>query len=135
MAIWQVPIYLIKKSGILNCSDKQFLKSLDTIREIFPEEKSWCKSIKQFGSIDSTCLEIIYDDLEEDEIRLRLDLRNITKEHLKILLKFINKNEFKLHYEDEVYEATMTNFKEIIENSIAYKFVCNPKGFFDDLNV
>lgn len=134
MAVWQVPIFLVKEEDVLNCSEKQFLKSLDMIKEILKEEKSWSESIKQFGSIDSTCLEIFYDDVEEDEIGLRIDLRNIGKMHLQTIITFANDNKLKLSYENEIYEATMMNFKEIIEKSVAYKFICNPKEFFEDID-
>ena len=131
MAIWQVPIFLVKEENILKCSEKHFFESLDGIKRILPEEKSWSESIRQFGNIGSTCLEIFYNDLGEDEIKLRLDLRNITKAHLQEIIRFANENELKLNYENELYEATMTNFKVIIKNSVAYKFVSNPKEFFD----
>ena len=133
MAIWQVPIFLVKKENMLKCSEKHFVESLDKIKKILLEEKSWSKSIKQFGSIDSTCLEISYND--EDEIILRLDLRSITKEHLETIIEFANENELDLSYENELYEATLTRFKEIIEKSVAYRFVNNPGGFLGDLKV
>ena len=91
MAIWQVPIFLVKEETMLKCSEKYFVESLEKIKKILPEEKSWSESIKQFGNIDSTCLELFYDDLGEDEIKLRLDLRSITKEHLDAIIEFFRR--------------------------------------------
>ena len=57
MAIWQVAISLINKKGTLNFLTENFRNSLNELELFLPEEKSWCKSIKQYGKLDSTFME------------------------------------------------------------------------------
>ena len=58
MAIWQVALNLVKKDDYIDFSSPTFESSLKIIDDIFPATKSWCKTIMQYGSLDSTCLEI-----------------------------------------------------------------------------
>lgn len=86
MAIWQLAIRL-------KCGKKK-AESLDFRRfaELFPEEKSWCSGARQFGSIESTCLELFAGE----EPSLRLDLRSLTREQLNGIVAFATENGLKL---------------------------------------
>lgn len=126
MAVWQVTISLVKKEGVFSYSMSELWNSISELIEYFPEEKSWCDSIRQFGKLDSTCIEI---DTECEEITLRIDLRSITQGQLDAIIGFSNSNELKISYEEQIYEPTLGNFVQIIKASNAFRFLNNPKGF------
>jgi len=135
MAIWQVSFLLVKRNGVLRCSDQNLLNSLEKLNAVFPEEKSWCENARQFGALESTCIQIFVSDNEEDdEINLRIDLRNITKVQIQNICDFVNENELQIEYENKLYEATMNNFVEILSRSDVYRFVRNPFGFFEEIS-
>lgn len=130
MAIWQVSVFLVKKEKKYNSSGINLWNTLDELIEIFPEEKSWCDSIRQFGRLDSTCMEI---DIEDEEILLRIDLRNITKEQLEIIIRFADSNGLKIKHENKVEEPTFRNLINIFKTSDAYRFLNNPERYLKSI--
>ena len=124
MAIWQLAIRL-------KCGKKK-AESLDFRRfaELFPEEKSWCSGARQFGSIESTCLELFAGE----EPRLRLDLRSLTREQLNGIVAFATENGLKLKQKGKLYEPSYESFTTLIKVSDAYRFVSSPEKFFGGLN-
>ena len=61
MAIWQVNLnFKIQKE--LNFFDTDFNNSLHALSNVLPETTSWSDSIKQYGLLDSTCIEILLDE-------------------------------------------------------------------------
>ena len=79
MAIWQVSLELITDTT-LSFSEPTFSESVQKLAEVFPEEKSWCAFIKQYGNIDSTCIEISLKDSVVENISLRLGLLNLSRQ-------------------------------------------------------
>lgn len=130
MAIWQVPIFLVRNENTGKHLDTNLWEFLDELMHFFPKEKSWCHSIRQYGKLDSTCIEI---NTEEDKIRLRIDLRNITKEQLETIIHFAVSNELKILHKNEAMEPTISNFFSIIKESNAYRFINNPEGYLQDI--
>ena len=130
MAIWQVPIFLVRNENTGKHLDTNLWEFLDELMHFFPTEKSWCHSIRQYGKLDSTCIEI---NTEDDEIRLRIDLRNITKEQLETIIHFAVSNELKILRKNEAMEPTISNFFSIIKESNAYRFINNPEGYLQDI--
>lgn len=130
MAIWQVPILLTRKENTENYLDNNLCNFLDELQNFFPEEKSWCHSIIQYGKLDSTCIEI---DIEDDVIIVRIDLRNITKEQLEIIIKFAVSNELKIKYKSEAMEPNISNFIKILKTSDAYRFLDNPEKYLKSI--
>lgn len=127
MAIWQVAFSLVNEEMNFKYFEPKFLSSVEKLKETFPEEKSWSESIKQFGSLDSTCIEIGFlDDVVVDNISLRIDLRNISQHQLQALCDFAKYTDLFLQYEDKLYDATIDNFISIFKKSNAYKFLTNP---------
>lgn len=56
MAVWQIPIKLISAR---ECAiDWKNLIKTEALSATLPEEKSWCGHIKQYGALDSTCVEV-----------------------------------------------------------------------------
>ena len=131
MAIWQVSIILVRKEKTKKYLDANLWIIPEEFMKFFPEEKSWSHSIRQYGDLDSTCIEIYAED---DELSLRIDLRNITKEQLEIINKFAVSNELKIKYKSEVIEPTLSNFINIIKESNAYQFMVNPKEYLKGCN-
>ena len=123
MAVWQFVIQL-------KCGKKK-AKSLDFrhFAELFPEEKSWHSGTRQFGSLDSTCLELFAGE----ELSLRLDLRSLTREQLEGIVAFAAENGLKLKHKGKLYEPSYESFAALIKASDAYRFVSSPEEFFEGL--
>lgn len=126
MAIWQVSIVLIKTEKSFSGMENNQWNSLDELIAYFPEEKSWCSSTRQFGKLDSTCLEI---DLETEEILLRIDLKSITRDQLETIIRFTDSNELKIKYKNKIENPTFDIFISILKESAAYRFINDPEIF------
>ena len=126
MAIWQVSIILVRKEKTEKYLDANLWKIPEELMKFFPEEKSWSHSIRQYGDLDSTCIEIYTED---DEISLRIDLTNITKEQLDVIIEFAVSNDLKIKNENQIIEPTISNFISIMKDSNAYRFINNPEGY------
>lgn len=131
MAIWQVAFHYVKNGDNIDFKSSEFISSLKKIEEFFPESKSWCKTIRQYGELDSTCIEIDIDDC--DEISIRIDLRSISKEQLQVLINFAVDNGFLIKYNEVLYEPTISALTTILYKSDANKFMTNPVRFFEEL--
>ena len=129
MAIWQVVLYYVKNGNNIDYSSPVFMSSLKKIEEFFPETKSWSETIKQYGELDSTCIEIDIDN--SDEIAIRIDLRSILKEQLQGLVNFALQNDFSIKYNDVFYEPSIDILITILRDSDASKFIVNPKEFLE----
>ena len=132
MAIWQVPITFIPQKCDEN-SNAVLLNSLNELSAVLPEEKSWCSSIRQYGSIDSTCLEIFFEN-GAPEVSLRIDMRSVTEKELSAIADFAGENGYKAKCADEVFAPTLENFIRIISESDANRFVNDPCGFLGELS-
>ncbi len=132
MAIWQVALHYIKNGNHIDYSASAFISSSKNLEEFFPETKSWCKTIRQYGELDSTCIEIDIDN--GDEISIRIDLRNISKNQLQVLLNFAIHNDLFIKYNDALYDPCMDTFITIFRESEANKFIKNPENFLKELS-
>ena len=145
MAIWQVDCLIIPKerSTEYDPNDEDTLFSwshlafteamIDQIRAILPEEKSWSKSIRQFGKLDETCIELIYTDDQLVEIGCRIDLRNLEKEIVNDLIGLINCFNAELFYNHRIYQAEEAQLIDLLRGSDAYRFCKDPIEFFEKL--
>ena len=131
MAIWQVALDLVKNDDHTDFSSPAFISSLRKIEAIFPATKSWCKTIKQYGELDSTCLEF---DADDDCISLRIDLRNISKDQLQTFCDFAKENDLFIKYNDMLYESCIDTFLGIFKESRANKFLLDPEAFFEEIS-
>ncbi len=133
MAIWQVNINL-KLQKDLDFSNTDFLNSLQQLSNILPETTSWSNSIKQYGLLDSTCIEILLDKNNYiEEISLRLDLINFSLDKLECICEFAIHNDFLLEYENKLYPINRNSFIKIIQKSDALKFLENPHEFLNNI--
>ncbi len=130
MAIWQVALHYVKNGNHIDFSSPVFVSSLKKLEEFFPETKSWCKTIRQYGELDSTCIEFNID--YSDEISIRIDLRSISKNQLQELLNFAIYNGLSIKYNDTLYEASMDTLINIFRESNANKFLLDPEKFLEN---
>ena len=133
MAIWQVAFILKSPNKDLLSTDKTFLNSLNELEKTLPESKSWCKTYKQYGDIDSTVIEFDVSERKIDNICLRIDLRCIRQQQLKEICFFSCENDLKMEYEDVLYDVNLENFIKIFKISRASKFLENPEVFLAEL--
>ena len=133
MAIWQVAFHLCKENENIQLTDPQFCESLKAVEKEFPIEKSWSKYIRQYGNLESTCIEIGTEDVYTDEISVRLDIRTVSKEQVQLICDFANKNGLLMCYKDKTFVADFETVKNILGHSDAKRSLIDPAGFFAEL--
>ena len=134
MAIWQVAFHFIFEKT-LRFYDPVFQDSLLEFQQEFPEESSWSNTIRQYGKLDSTCMEIDVDSHGEViSICSRINLSCISKQQLELICHFAENNEFLIEYNDTLYEPTFANFLEICKMSPAYRFLKDPVKYLEGMN-
>ena len=117
MAIWQVSLSLVNGCKKILFSDPVFVSSLEKLEKTFPEVKS-----------------IEIDVFNNDDIAVRIDLRNICKNQLDVLCEFALYNNLSIKYNDELYDASIDQFMEIFRKSEAYKFLLDSKNFLKEIH-
>ena len=147
MALWQLEFSVIPKEKItedtnieeINISDlwngyKIEESSINKVEEVLKRNKSWSEDIVQLGDVSETVIEIVYENEIIDEITCRVDLRNITKEIVEIILNFIDINNLAIIVNDKIYtNITKGLLRDIINESDAYKFINNPQKYLEEL--
>lgn len=145
MAIWQVDFTVIPKEKELVClasPDKVIPwegycikdESLNIISKILTPKESWCKEIRQFGNLDETCIELYYHEKMLEEIRLRIDLRSVSRNLLEEITAFLHiNNAVLLTDEDKIIQPVLEAIVKEIKNSKANKFLRNPEEFLQYL--
>ena len=135
MATWQMYLSLERRCKEKLLSNTVFNQTVKEICAHFPEEKSWCKHIRQYGRIDSTCIEISsYDGIFIDEITVRIDLRECTLPQIKCICTFATSNNLVFAQDNVIYDATVDTLLLLARNSSAYKFVEDPQKFLEQIN-
>ena len=129
MAIWQTHINLVSTSGTIDF-DKLITSSL--VKQ-FPETESWSNDNHCFGCIDKTCIEIFVLEAVVDEISVKIDVSNISKEELECIVKFAVENDLQILFKNQYYNLSVDNIVKIIRLSDAFWFVKNPREFLDSL--
>lgn len=150
MAVWQFDFYIVDYSNsllyddnksfddnedLLNWESEQTNKeSIITLAKILPLEISWSKNTMQYGKIDGTCVEISSFDNAIFDIRIRLDIRSLSRELLNEIVSFIQSNRGSIVYNNKCYPAEEKILLDLIKESNAYKFSRNPERFLTNLN-
>lgn len=98
------------------------------------EAKSWSKDIVQYGKIDETCIEFIYNKGKLEEINCRLDLRSLTKQKFVFLIEYVQKIEALFLVGDMVYPPKIEMMVEVMKRSEANKYCENPMEYFLSLD-
>ena len=142
MALWQFDFYIVprKRCIIVEDLDNEDILSwkqdeISSIEISFLERKtSWTEDIFQYGELDGTCIEFLYEDRKLEEISCRFDLRALSKNLLKEILDFVGKIDGMIFYEGKIYEPKLDEVVELMKNSKANKFCQNPINFFEELS-
>lgn len=142
MALWQFDFYIVprKRCVIAKDLDNEDILSwkqdeISSIEISFLERKtSWTEDIVQYGELDGTCIEFLYEDRKLEEISCRFDLRALSKNLLKEILDFVGKIDGMIFYEGKIYEPKLDEVVELMKNSKANKFCQNPINFFEELS-
>lgn len=152
MALWQFDFNLIpeeKVTGIINAFDvnedsfeeliswEKYTLSESSIKElsqVLNPTKSWSDSIKQFGSIEGTCIKLLFEENILNEVSVRLNLKENTIEDLKIIIRFAEANNAMIITKKGILiKPSINSMIEEIKKSKAYSFVKNPTEFFSSL--
>lgn len=153
MATWQFTFSVIPEKTAKNNNNQHALKlndfddsiswngyclsesSIEKIAETLKQTKSWSDSIRQFGCADETCVELFYDKNTLLEISIRLDLRSLTSEILKMVIDFVKDNKaLILTPQGVLLKPVLEDVIVVIKKSGAYSFVKNPQEFLSSLN-
>lgn len=145
MAVWQFDFYIINHSNslvydenksfdenevLLNWEKQKIDKeSILSIEKVLPSEKSWSSSIEQYGKIDETCIQISSLNQIICSVRIRLDLRNLSRVILFEIIEFIKINKGKLIYNNKCYLPKENILLNLLKESNAYKFCEDPKRY------
>lgn len=143
MAIWQFSCMVIPRGRELNeYTEEQLISwkginlSVSTsefLHNILPKTKSWSKDIDQYGKNDSTCIEIVYDDNQIEEINCRLDLRDLSKDLLVRIIEYIKEINGEILYSGNIYPADITTIVDLMKKSDTAKFCNNPRLYFEEV--
>jgi len=154
MAIWQFSFIILPQEKVMKYSNNRIenatfsdfqeisweghglsKSSLEKVSNVLKETQSWSDDIKQFGSLDGTCIQLFYDENILDGISIRIDLRTVTAELLKEVVSFIKENEaILITVEGILLEPEIENLIEVIKESASYNFVKDPEGFLSTLS-
>ncbi|OPX41854.1 hypothetical protein CLHUN_42770 [Ruminiclostridium hungatei] len=109
--------------------------SIEKISETLKQTKSWSDSIRQFGCIDETCIELFYEKNTLLDISIRLDLRSLTSDILKMIIDFVKENKaLILTTKGVLIKPVLEDFVTEIRKSDAHSFAKNPQEFLTSLN-
>ncbi len=142
MAIWQAVFYIslsknykknINNEGAFLINDVELIEeNIKIISSNFLEEKSWDKDTKQFGILDSTCMELTYYE-DGVEISCRIDLRNITKTQIETIIEFVLRIDGVFVCEEKEIVADYYKLIDFLKKTDAAKFCKNPVEFIRNI--
>ncbi|MDF2607751.1 MAG: hypothetical protein K0S34_1947 [Bacillales bacterium] len=143
MAIWQFCCNVINRNKNCDMNHGEFnfswdehdlnVKSLSEIKHFLKPQKSWSLDIKQYGADESHCLQLMYNGEKIEDISLRLDLRDLSKEIIEAILQFVKSSNGILLHDDKIIEPDRDALFHELRNSNSYKFISNPKSYFENI--
>ena len=98
--------------------------------EFLEKAKSWSGDIIQYGNIDETCIEFIFDKDKLEEINCRLDLRSLTKQKFASLIEYVQTIGALFLVGDIVYPPKIEIMVEVMKRSEANQYCQNPMEYF-----
>ena len=99
---------------------------LSEIARTLKKENSWSDDILQFGDLESTNIQLVYESNKIVEFYVRIDLRSIRKEMFQCILDIVSKCDgIILSEENNLYYPFDPNFIEEIRRSPSFIFVKN----------
>ena len=155
MAIWQYVTYLIPVASVgpdgtlpgMVVNDDAFQLpplafpfSSDEFERLaagyLPPAKSWSTNVRIWGDEPKDDLNLFTEDGKALEIRARLDLRNLTINRVRKLLRFTRALQccFVEGRKGQVFAATEDALVNSIRTSRSASFVRDPRDFLEDLS-
>lgn len=140
MAIWQFQCNIIplrEKSDNLSRDEMISWKDIPqpiTNIDFLEYQKSWSTNIVQYGKIEETCIEFIYDKEELEEIECRLDLRTLTRKKLIQIVEYVKNISALFFVDDKVYSPEMETMLEIMKHSKANQYCKKPIEYVASTN-
>ena len=131
MAVWQFQCFIIPFIKDANKLGKDEMISWKNVEKplIYPDflgcEKSWSIDIIQYGHIDKTCIEFIYE-----EINCRLDLRTLTKHNLARIVEYVQSIEACFLVNDKICLPKLEMIVSFMEQSEANQYCKSPLEYF-----
>ena len=132
MAIWQFQCNIIPTRLNIDRLSRDEMISWKGVSQtpheinFLEQEESWSKDIIQYGKSDETCIEFMYIDNRLEEINCRLDLRNLTKTNLILLIEYVQEIGAMFLVGDMVCLPKIEVMLEIMKKSRANQFCKNP---------
>lgn len=149
MAIWQYKIFVLPEDEVMGYfedsasitaaafdsirwwrSNQLKIRDFEVFHTLLLPSKSWSKDIHIIGETDSTCIEILLDGNDIEEVSVRVDLRYNYVPFLKLLCSFAKKhNCIFLDIKFNLITANVGIVLNCIENHPDYKnFLDKLKG-------
>lgn len=140
MAIWQFQCFivpLIRNTDKLRGDEKISWKNVEKPL-IYPDflegGKSWSTDIVQYGNIDKTCIEFIYDKDTLEEINCRMDLRTLTKHNLTRIVEYVQSIEACFLVNDKICLPELEMVISFMKQSKANQYCKNPLEYFKNID-
>lgn len=140
MAVWQFQCNIIPvKENIdkLSYDEKISWKDIsqpETELDFLECKKSWSTNIVQYGNIDETCIEFIYDGDKLEVINCRLDLRTLSKHNLIEIVDYVKCIGACFLIGDKICPPELESIISIMKQSEANKYRKNPVEYIESLN-
>lgn len=140
MAVWQFQCNIIpSRENVDELSYDEIISwkgiscpiiSIDFLKR----QKSWSTDIVQYGKIDETCIEFIYQKDKLEEISCRMDLRTLSKNELIQIVKYVQDIKAWFLVENEIYLPKLEIMIGIMKKSRANQYCKSPLEYFLSIN-
>jgi hypothetical protein len=155
MAIWQFTLHLIPapklvkhfrdipafmdpdtwESADMECWDAHGLPDAcrAMLDEVLPRmEDHWCETVSAWGSYDGHIVEVSQEGQTIEWFSVRINLRDANPRLLRAICQIGSTSDCYLLTEDmRLIEPRIERLLEELQQSSAFRFVADPKGFFD----
>ncbi len=152
MALWQFELNLIPKKvfvkddgsfplqlsedeldSISGWNDAELSLEASTLIERFlPKNPSRSQNHVLWGKEDLSCIHIFYDNGLQTSVWIRLDLRDFNKNLIDLVVDLSKlMDAIGINDNGELFPVSKNSLKEQVLKSNAFKFVSDPRGFFD----
>lgn len=102
---------------------------------LLPPAISWSESIKAWGTNDGNRIELHFHNEELFEIKIRIDLRELSKKFLEAIIELAVRHDLVFWTEEaRLLEASFDALASDIAKSQALSFVHDPRRFLDQLS-
>ncbi len=105
------------------------------LSRLLPASSSWSESIKAWGATDGNRIELHFDRGVLSEIKIRIDMREPTKQFVDAIVEFAVRHDLVFWAEEaRLLEPSFKALASDITKSRAFSFVRDPSGFLERLS-